>query len=146
MGLLHWAWPDRAVFELEERPVMTPDRLGPGRHDQIIGVFEASTGFGRVDAVPDVFRRDAPDKPRDQSPPGKTVNHGVFFRHTHRVIAQGQDVPQDADFDPLRALAQRGSNQVRGRHRPIRAVVVLIKHHTVKTGFVANFHLRRSAV
>ena len=55
-------------LELEERAFVTPDRLGPGGHDQLIGFFETPTGFGRVDAVPEVFRRDAAHKPRDQPP------------------------------------------------------------------------------
>src|SRR5215510_9002011 len=45
MGLLQRARPDRAVFELKELSFMTPDRLGPRGHDEIIGFFETAAGF-----------------------------------------------------------------------------------------------------
>src|SRR5215475_6779469 len=107
MGLLQWARPDRAIFEMEELSLMTPDRLGPGGHDEVIGFFETAAGFLRIDSVPYVLGWNATHEAGDEPSVRKAVDHGVFFGDAHGMIAQGQDVAENADLDLFCLLAQR---------------------------------------
>ena len=120
---------------------MAPHRLGPGGHDQIVGFFEATAGFFRIDAVPNIFRRNAADEAGDQPAVAEAVDHGVFFGDAHRMIAQRQNVAEDADLYLLGFLAQRGGDQIGRRHRAVGAVVVLVEDHAVETQFLAVGHL-----
>src|SRR5262249_49308307 len=123
IGLLEWARPDRAIFEMEEVSLVTPDRLGPGGHDQVIGFFETAAGFHRIDSVPYVLWWNAAHEAGDEPSVRKAVDHGVFFGDAHGMIAQRQDVAKDADLDPFCLLAQRRGDQVRRRHGSVRAIM-----------------------
>ena len=57
------------------------------------------------------------------------------------MIAQRQDVAQDADLDPAGFLAQRGGDQVRRRHGAVCAVVVLVEDDAVEAELLAVGHL-----
>src|SRR5262245_50762219 len=86
MRLLQRARPDRAVFEMEELPLMTPDRLGPGGHDEVIGFFETPAGFLRIDSVPYVLWWNATDEAGDEPSVREAIDHGVFFGDAHGMI------------------------------------------------------------
>src|SRR5262245_55158930 len=140
MGLLQWARPDRAIFEMEELSLMTPDRLGPGGHDEVIGFFETAAGFLRIDSVPYVLWWNATYEAGDEPSVRKAVDHGVFFGDAHRMIAQRQDVAEDADLNLFCLLAQRRGDQVGRRHGPVGAIVVLVKNHAVEAKLFAVGH------
>src|SRR5215468_4316753 len=140
MGLLQWARPDRAIFEMEELSVMTPDRLGPCGHDEIIGFFETPAGFLRIDSVPYVLWWNAAHEAGDEPSVRKAVDHSVFFGDAHGMIAQRQDVAKDPDLDPFCLLAQRRGDQVRRRHGSVRAIMMLVKNHAVETKLFAVGH------
>ena len=140
MGLLHRPWPDRAVVQFEKRALVAPHRLGPGGHDQVVGFFETAARFFRVYPVPNIFRRNATDETGDQPAVTEAIDHGVLFGNAHRMIAQRQDVAEDADFYFLGSLAERGGDQVGGRHRAVGAVVMLVENDAVKTEFLAVGH------
>src|SRR5262245_65048398 len=99
MGLLQWARPDRAIFEMEELPLMAPDRLGPGGHDEIIGFFETAAGFLRIDSIPYVLWWNAADEAGDKPSVRKAVDHSVFFGDAHGMIEQRQDVGKQTGLD-----------------------------------------------
>src|SRR5262245_863433 len=127
MGLLQRARPDRAVFELKELSFMTPNRLGPRGHDEIIGFFETAAGFLRIDSIPYVLWRNATHEAGDEPSVRETVDHGVFFGDAHGMIAQRQNVTEDSDLDLFCLLAQGRGDQVRRRHGSVRAIMMLVK-------------------
>ena len=139
--LLHGTRPDRAVFELEELAFEAPHGLCPRGHDQVIGFLESSARLCGVDAVPDVFRRNAAHEPRDQPAVTEAVDHRVFFGDAHGVVAQRQNITEHADFYFLGLLAERRRDQIRRRHRAVGAVVVLVENDAVETQLFAIRHL-----
>ena len=105
VGLLHRPRPDGAVMQFEKLALVAPHRFGPGGHDQVVSFFEAAARLFRIDAVPNILRRDAAHEAGDQPAVTEAVDHGVLFGDAHRMIAQRQDVAEDADFDFLGSLA-----------------------------------------
>ena len=147
MRLLHRQRPrvDDSVLVVAALPA-EGSGTGPGRDDQVVGLFKALAVVGRVDAGGELLGAAAADEAGDEAAAGDHVDHGQLFGQADRVVGQRQRVAEQDDLDPLgRASEDRSPDVALGLHAEGR-VVVLVEHDPVDADFFGQLVLGQPVV
>ena len=109
--------------------------LSPTLNYEVMGLFESSSIFSRIDACLQGFYSSSSHKTRYYSTARVAIEHSNFFGHPNWVI-NGDYITQYSYLNFLGQLRNYSSIQVhRGLHTPIRCVM-FIAHNPVKIDLV----------
>ncbi len=115
--------------------------LGPGPHDQIVGLGEALLRLHRIDAHGVIFGADAAHEAGDEAAAREVVEHGVLFGNHQRIVEERQRAAEHRELGALDAARERAREHARDRHHAVGGLMVLVEAHAVEAKPVGELHL-----